>query len=1099
MNKAITSVSVGAAGANRVSGVPRPLWPIYVVNAAQALGGRVAVLVPDDNCLQETVGLLRDRTTLQVVDVPAWDVPLLDHTDPDPRIIARRMVSARRIAADDWDVIVVEATSQLIPLCLPTLDPVFDIAVDSELEPVDLQQRGYRRVSEVSAPGEYCVRGDIIDVWSPLEVVPVRVERFDTVIDALRLFDVASQLSTRTAVTYQIGYAGYFVDEAANQQIVEQVSRRARRLHSGPTGEARLRDAIVGGRSYPGQDLWRAGQLAVAELPAQWQIVVDPDGCQRNLSALVESTESERRSLDEEGVPYPYVDYQHSVDATHVYVGSQGENPEHVVSLPQLSRLDARKWFQQTATQQPLPQRIWLTGHANDRDVLAKYSAEYEGTAELTLVSQSIKGSWDIPALGLRIIDGSRMLRRHRVGRMLAPRRDADLGDMVAGSLVVHEEYGIGRYVGFERTTIDDVSVDMVRLEFRDGDTVLVPAPRINVLSPFHGDDPDGVELDKLGGDAWVKRKARVREELVKFAGELIRIYARREQATRAPLPPAGELSAAIEASFPWEETPDQLRALEEIAGDLATERPMDRLLAGDVGYGKTEIALRTAIRFVEAGQQAAILVPTTVLTSQHGRTFRERLDELPVRVGVLSRFSGATETRDLIDGLRNGRVDIVVGTHRLLQPDVSFARLGLLVIDEEHRFGVKHKEALKNLRSNVDSLAMSATPIPRTLQMHMGGLRPMSIIATPPPSRLAVETRVMAYDEDILREAIVRERNRSGQVFVLQNRIEALDELSELLRSLVPDLRISIVHGKMAASDIENVFSDFLEYRTDVLIATTIIESGLDFPRANTLIVMDAQNHGLADLYQLRGRVGRSDRRAFAYLFHPGEATLSDKASKRLDVLHSFSNLGGGFHVAMRDLEIRGAGEILGKKQAGNLRSVGISTMIRLLQEAVAEVHGEHVPDQLEPDIRSDRTMVLPEDWIDGEQRQLRAYQRLAMARSSDEVDGVLADLQDRFGPIPDGVNDNEFLASARLRPLLIALHVRSLSLNGNRASVYIEPTTPLQPQDVIAFAQAHDHVELKPDRLVIDLGTADGNRFERVGLVLSELAGHGLADRAG
>lgn len=1085
--------------------LPRALWPLAVALQLQERRGRTVVLLPDAESLREAqvwLAALEPQRVLAVL--PAWDVAPLDHALPDPRIVARRALAAERMAADDWDVLLVEAAAVAVPLRLLPAVAALSLALNAEFDESALVDRAYQRVREVSSPGEFAVRGEVIDVWSPLEEFPLRIERFDVLIEAMRRFDPVSQLGARPVEHYQLGYAGLpALSAAVEVELGERVRQRAARRHADPLQVERVLDALAAGAPVVGRALWLSSHLQAVVVPAIPDIVVSPANVRSALERLGHLHEAERRQLEADGVPFPHVELPSwTLDgATAVIDGAapEGRGLRAIAGAGDAARTAPVDELRRLLVMGAAGGEVWLCCRPGEEASLRRLALD--GGLDLDdgvrLVPVRLRGHWDLPDLRLRLIDAGQILRRRTAQRAAGRLRGLDLGDIHPGEFVVHADYGIGRFVGLERVTIDGLPIDVVRLAYRDEDTVLVPVARLDRLEPYRSGGDDDPSLDKLGSGAWQKRRSAAKAELVRFAADLLRLYADREQAGRASLPPPGPLTAAVEGSFPWEETPDQLRALSEIEVDLAGDHPMDRLLVGDVGFGKTEIALRTAVRFVEAGRQAAVLVPTTVLAAQHGRTFHERLKDLPVRIGVLSRFTGVAEERRILANMRSGAVDIVIGTHRLLQPDIVFDRLGVLVVDEEHRFGVKHKEALKSLRRELDCLSMSATPIPRTLQMALGGLRPMSIIATPPANRLGVDTQVMPHDDDVIREALLRERARGGQAFVLRNRIEELDDTAAHLTALVPDLRVGIVHGQMRAVDIEDVFLRFLEHRIDALIATTIIESGLDFPRANTLIVLDAHRYGLAELYQLRGRVGRSDRRAFAYLLHPPlERRPQARVVERLEVLRSFSALGAGFHIAMRDLEIRGAGEMLGRKQAGQLKAVGLSTAMRLLEEAVHELQGQEGAAGIDPEISGDYPLVLSEAWIEDPVERLRAYQQLARLEDDETAERRIAALIDRFGP-PDA-EDAPMLAAARLQPLLRLLHVRQARFAGEKCTLQLEPSTPLDPARLLPWVQANPEVRLAPDRLIVAIPPHGPERATHLAATLRRMVRETLAGAA-
>jgi transcription-repair coupling factor (superfamily II helicase) len=623
----------------------------------------------------------------------------------------------------------------------------------------------------------------------------------------------------------------------------------------------------------------------------------------------------------------------------------------------------------------------------------------------LAVLSGPLRRGFVLPADRLVVVAeeeifGPRALRETRASKAAAL---GDLGEIAEGDAVVHDEHGIGRYRGLKKLAVRGVPADFMHLEY-DGGSVYVPVYRIGAVHRYLGGEAGEVKLDKLGARTWQEKRRRVSAEAKKIAEELMQLYAQRAALEGHAFPAPDAVFSAFEETFPFEETPDQAKAIETVLADMQNGVPMDRLICGDVGYGKTEVALRASLLAVLGGKQVAVLAPTTVLAEQHFVTFSDRFADFPVRVAVLSRFRNKTEQQKTVAALSEGKIDVVVGTHRVLSRDVRFRDLGLLVVDEEQRFGVGHKERLKELRTQVDVLTLTATPIPRTLQMAMGGLREISIIATPPADRLAIRTFVCRFDKPLLSDAIKRELARGGQVFVVHNRIEDIAELTGRIREIAPEgTRVAIGHGQMAEGELEKVMVDFVDGRHDILVCTTIIESGLDIPRANTMIVNHADRFGLAQLYQLRGRIGRSRERAFCYLVVPEDARITPEAKQRLAVLQRFTELGAGFQVATHDLEIRGAGELLGERQHGAVAAVGFEAYARILEEAVAELKGEPIKAEHDPEITVDVPAYIPDDYVPDTGQRLEFYRRLGQARDEDGVRATLEELVDRYGPLPD------------------------------------------------------------------------------------------------
>jgi transcription-repair coupling factor (superfamily II helicase) len=637
----------------------------------------------------------------------------------------------------------------------------------------------------------------------------------------------------------------------------------------------------------------------------------------------------------------------------------------------------------------------------------------------------------------------------HRARRAPEKKRGAralleDLRALAPGDHVVHVDHGIGRYLGLERKNVGGASIDLLVVEYAGQDKLFLPVHRLNQIQKYSGGD-SAPKLDKLGGQTFAKTKARVRRRVREMADELLKLYAERNAIVKEPLPPPDDEYAAFEATFPFEETRDQAAAIVEVLRDLESPRVMDRLVCGDVGFGKTEVALRAAFRNAMAGRQVALLCPTTVLAQQHFLTFSKRLKDFPVAVRVLSRFESKAEQHETVQGLRNGTVDVVIGTHRVLSKDVHLKNLGLLIIDEEQRFGVAHKERLKQLKTNVDVLTLTATPIPRTLQLAVGGLRDMSVISTPPVDRRAIRTITSQPDPALVREAIERELARGGQVFYVYNRVEGLYERAARLREIVPEARIAVGHGQQDESSLEETMLAFVEGKYDVLVSTAIIESGLDIPRANTMIVDRADLFGLAQLYQLRGRVGRSSERAYCYLLVPPPSQLTDEARYRIEALERYTELGSGFSVATLDMEIRGAGNLLGGEQSGFVSSVGFDLFCQMLEEATHELRGEPVVHEVDPELTFDVDALLPERYVPEVGVRLSLYKRLAGANDEAEVQDIGAEMEDRFGEAP--VEARRLLDLMRIKVELRRLRALGCEATAKSVTFHLRDDTPLDP----------------------------------------------------
>ena len=718
-----------------------------------------------------------------------------------------------------------------------------------------------------------------------------------------------------------------------------------------------------------------------------------------------------------------------------------------------------------------LYERIERAGHGEDQD-------------NATIVVGPLGRGVILPGEGFVIVTEEEIFggRAHRIRERKSRRETArafveDLRSLSVGDYVVHVDHGIGKYMGLVHRDVGGLTVDLLVVEYASGDKLYLPVYRLNQIQKFAGAEGGEPKIDRLGGATFAKTKSRVEKAVKQMADELLRLYAERQAQPGDAIEPATDDYRAFEATFPFDETDDQARAIEDVNKDLETPRPMDRLVCGDVGFGKTEVALRAAFRVAMAGKQVAVLCPTTVLAQQHYRTFESRMADYPITIRALSRFQGKKESDETLARLKDGKVDVVIGTHRLLSKDIHFKNLGLLVVDEEQRFGVTHKERIKALRTQVDVLTLSATPIPRTLQMAVTGLRDLSLITTPPVDRRAVRTFVTSYDDQVLKEAIGRELSRGGQVFYVYNRIEGIYEKAQRLHTLFPEARIAVAHGQMAGKGtsaaaqggetvLEKTMLDFVEGRYDILCATAIIESGLDIPRANTIVIDRADLFGLAQLYQLRGRVGRSKERAYCYLIVPPPNQMTDEARARIEALERHTELGSGFKIASLDLELRGAGDLLGAEQSGNVASVGLDMFCSMLDEAVHELRGEPVVHEVDPELSFDVTALLPDDYVSDVGVRLSLYKRLASAIDEAHVGELAVEMEDRFGPPPPE-------ARCLVRLMTIKCELRKMRVLGCEATaksvtLHLRDDTPLDPRKILELVKLPRSLyKLTPDRL--------------------------------
>jgi transcription-repair coupling factor (superfamily II helicase) len=673
----------------------------------------------------------------------------------------------------------------------------------------------------------------------------------------------------------------------------------------------------------------------------------------------------------------------------------------------------------------------------------------------ITILIGDISRGFRLPSSHLILIAEEELfgkrVRRRGVSEVRKKQLLASLAELKPGDYMVHIDHGIALYRGLQHISVGSVGGDFLLLEYAGSDKLFLPVDRLGLVQRYVGPEGSNPALDKLGGVSWEKSKGKARKNIEELAGELLEIYARRQLSEGYSFSPPDEMYREFEASFAWEETPDQLSAIQDVLADMQHSKPMDRLVCGDVGYGKTEVALRGAFKSALDGKQVGILVPTTILAQQHFETFRERLKDYPVTVEVLSRFRTPKEQKGILERLKKGDVDIIIGTHRLLQKDVAFKDLGLMIIDEEQRFGVKDKERLKSFRAVVDVITLTATPIPRTLYMSMMGIRDLSIIDTPPVDRLAVKTIVSRFSEELIREAVLRELRRGGQIFFVHNRVQTIGKRAELLAQLVPEAKIAVGHGQMGEHELEKVMLGFMHGETNLLLCTTIIESGLDIPNANTLIVDHADKFGLSQLYQLRGRVGRSTQRGYAYLLIPGEGAITSDARERLRVLQEISELGAGFRIATHDMEIRGAGDMLGNRQSGTVTEIGFELYNQMLEETIARMRGEESVERVDPEINLKVPAFIPEAYVKDAGQRLVIYKKLTQAESEEDVLDMQNEVLDRFGKYP--LATSYLFEIMKLRVMLKRLIVRQIDFDGKAVIISFHPRTPAQPDTIIGM----------------------------------------------
>jgi transcription-repair coupling factor (superfamily II helicase) len=1012
-------------------------------------------------------------------------VGYLPERDEDPEVRFQRIACLTGLAAKELPLAVVSIRAALERLSSPaallgaavTLCVGRLIARDELLGALEVG--GYRRVNQVMDRGEYSLRGSLLDLFPAGCDFPIRAEFFGDELVELREFDPATQRSVRPVE--QIGVPPV-VEVPLTAEACGQALRalRAAEKSQGGQAPAEIIKALEDRHPFPGLDAYLPYfYLETADLfqyvaPDALWVVTDPTGLEARARDLAPRTSfppveascfdwsdfedtlclRSRIFLDEFSQTSPEGEDSHIAFKV-------GTVPAYRGRLAELAR-DLEGWRRQG-------RRIHLVCRSEaqgrrlqevlrEHEIVASLRETVASPGGIAILSGKLSGGFHLDQAGLTYITEAEIFGSRHIPRRRARPKEASpfssFEDLAFGDFVAHEDHGIGRYKGLRQLDAGGMEGDYLLITYADNAKLYVPTNTLQLVHRYLGADGEPPALDRLGGTSWARAKERVKASIREMAQELLTLYAARQVISGYASPPDTTWQREFEAGFPYEETPGQLQAIADVKADMERDRPMDRLICGDVGYGKTEVAMRAAFKAVMGGKQAAVLVPTTVLALQHLQTFSERFNSFPIKVEMLSRFRSRKEQAEVLRGLRDGVVDIVIGTHRLLQKDVRFRDLGLLVVDEEHRFGVAAKERLKQLKRQVDVLTLTATPIPRTLHMSMLGVRDVSTIETPPEDRLSIKTNVARFDQALIQEAIEQELDRGGQVFFVHNRVESIQSVANLIKRLVPMARLAVAHGELAEARLERIMYDFYTGKSDVLLCTTIIESGLDVGNANTIIIDRADALGLAQLYQLRGRVGRDRRLAYAYLLVPEDAALSEVARKRLQVIAELTELGSGFKVAARDLEIRGAGNLLGPEQHGQIAAVGFDLYCRLIESSVRELKGEVAAESVEPCVRLEAEGYLPEAYVEDPHVRLQLYKRLAALSETEEVSAFREELVDRFGELP--LQAERVLAAVSLRILARTLAIRELDARGETIRLVFRDAPPLAAEKVADLLRA-------------------------------------------
>jgi transcription-repair coupling factor (superfamily II helicase) len=1022
-----------------------------------------------------------------VAVLPAFDTVPWESRAPHADILERRAATLYRLAVGEVSLVISPAAAALWRYreaaeyadLTRVLEKDKDVPLQNFL--AHLGATGYARTEMVELPGQFAVRGGIVDIFSPEAPRPVRVELLGDTVESVREFDPRTQRSiapvNRTVVL-----------PLTEWQVPREPGGEAWALPTywGPAGAVGVRSLF---------------ELAASSLEPV--IFVNEPAAVRTcvtdvLREVTESYEKLGAANSPDGGTFFWTDEEFDLAlqlATRVdleQLGLVGEESTrfHLASRPGTRfHGDVVACVGDVKSQLAEGGTVFLTAASTGElerfaDICREYEVPYvlgesesaaagftaesaNESAGLVLVRAPFGEGATFPDAKLTIYGNAdlfdvapqveRPTRKIRTSGFFS-----DFADLKPGDFVVHVDHGIGQFEGLRGIESDGRRGEFMLLRYAEDARLYVPLERMDLVQSYRVVEGAPPPLDKLGGTGWNTRKAKVRKSLEDMAEQLLTLYAARKTAKGFAFSADGNWQREFEDAFEFEETQDQNLAIADIKKDLEKPEPMDRLLCGDVGYGKTEVAMRAAFKVISDGKQVAVLAPTTVLAFQHFETFKERFAAFPTKIEMLSRFRTAAEQKKVLGELDAGKVDVVIGTHRLLSKDVRFQDLGLLIIDEEQRFGVAHKERLKEMRKNVDALSLSATPIPRTLHMSLVGLRDMSLIETPPRDRLAIQTSVSSFSEELVRKAIETELERDGQVYFIHNRVESIYSLASLVTKLVPQARVVVGHGQLGEKELEKVMLKFIRDEADVLVATTIVENGLDIPRANTILINRADRLGLSELYQLRGRVGRSNQRAYAYLLVPPQMVLSEVARKRLSAMKEFSELGAGFRIAALDLELRGAGNMLGRQQHGHIEAVGFDIYTQMLERAVSKLKGEEAAPELRTTLSLGLDVRIPQDYIPSENLRLRTYKRISSIKTDDEKNDVAKELEDRFGTLPSSVTN--LLEFAALKSICERLRISTVERQGNRLAVRFHPETPLDPAALVSVVRSRNGIRLDP-----------------------------------
>ncbi|MGA2858522.1 MAG: transcription-repair coupling factor [Candidatus Sulfotelmatobacter sp.] len=1148
-------------GRMRVSGLTPTAKALLLVLLQRAADRPFVVVVNDNRAAEDFVPLLRGFSELTaagdpeaVVALPARDVLPFQNLSPHPELQEERATALWKIASGKAAIVVSPIAATAIRLrsaeyysdLARTVRRGESIDVDSLLG--HLNTVGYSSADVVEMPGQYALRGGILDAYSPEAERPVRIEFFGDEVESIRRFDPASQ---RSSNPMDEALLLPLTETPVSDQLLGAIHTRLSGKRIAGSEEAVEAAVRAGGATvFPGWEFYApvagADRTVFELLPRAAVLLDEPDLLRsefdRFWTRVVEAHERSGvgnlvRPEDLYLAPdhwWKSVTSLFGADVEHLGV-TRGEDAESTVafltqSTPRFHGAVPVMLEEVQKLTREGNQVMFAVPNTGEIERLADIFTEYNVSFRLgsrtrggetyadetsyfagevlttTLAKAYVPDGVLLPEANLGVF-GARDLFDESDTVASRPQRQkskvsaflSDFRDLQVGDYVVHVEHGIGQYQGLKEINQGDGNAEFMLLEYAETARLYVPLTRLDLIQKYRSSEGAKPALSHLGTQAWAKTKARVRKAMKDMADELLKLYAARKLAQGHSFSSDSEFVREFEDAFEFSETEDQAQAITDVIRDMESSQPMDRLLCGDVGYGKTEVAMRAAFKAVSDNKQVAVLAPTTVLAFQHYETFKQRFGPFPVTIEMISRFRNPKQQKEILQKLEAGKIDVLIGTHRLLSKDLKFADLGLLIVDEEQRFGVRHKERIKQMRKQVDVLTMSATPIPRTLHMSLVGLRDMSVIETPPKDRMAIQTVVASWDDKLIQSAVEQELERGGQVYFVHNRVESIWEIAAKLQELAPKARIAVGHGQMSESELEKVMLKFMHHEADILVATTIIENGLDIPLCNTILINRADRLGLSELYQLRGRVGRSNRRAYAYLLIPREMELTPLARRRLAALKEFSDLGAGFKIAALDLELRGAGNLLGGEQSGHIEAVGFELYTQMLERAVREMKGEAAPEEAETQLNLGLNIRIPADYIPEENQRLRMYKRVAGVETESQLGDVGAELQDRYGPPPPAVRN--LLDYASLKLLCLRVGVNAIERKRDSVTFKFRQNAAVDPEQLARFVSAQRGAQFTPDGMLkfVLKATAAEEVLRALRTVLEQLASEEAASEVG